>query len=127
MDYLVYVEFNAENLQFYLWYQDYKRRFDALPEREKALSPVWIPEAKETPDLVRSPSKEERRMKRETAVGYSTKGVIIFSDSEVPGSPHQVPASILGGGSSTPSIAPSTVPSFADIAAQAKLKWQPCE
>ena len=36
MDYLVYVEFNAELLQFLLWYRDFSRRFDALPEAEKA-------------------------------------------------------------------------------------------
>ncbi len=49
MDYLVYIELNAENLQFYLWYQDYVRRFNALSETEKALSPEWKPESKDTP------------------------------------------------------------------------------
>ncbi|RDW89173.1 hypothetical protein BP6252_01205 [Coleophoma cylindrospora] len=52
MDYLVYVEHNAENLQFYLWYQEYVRRFESLPESQKVLSPEWKPEVNEVPKLV---------------------------------------------------------------------------
>lgn len=43
MDYLIYVEHNAENLQFYLWFHDYSRRFENLSEKEAALSPEWDP------------------------------------------------------------------------------------
>jgi hypothetical protein len=43
MDYLVYVAFDAENLQFFLWYRDYMKRFNALPEDVKALSPEVHP------------------------------------------------------------------------------------
>lgn len=41
MDYLVYVARDAENLQFYLWFRDYRRRFDALRPAEQALAPDW--------------------------------------------------------------------------------------
>ncbi|KAF2017355.1 hypothetical protein BU24DRAFT_149030 [Aaosphaeria arxii CBS 175.79] len=41
MNYLKYIELAAENLQFYLWFRDYSKRFKELPEREQALSPVW--------------------------------------------------------------------------------------
>ena len=41
MNYLKYIEFTAENLQFYLWYQDYAARFGTLPQSEKVLSPQW--------------------------------------------------------------------------------------
>jgi hypothetical protein len=41
LNYLIYVAHDAENLQFYLWCQDYKKRFDALPANERALSPEW--------------------------------------------------------------------------------------
>ncbi|EKG16011.1 Regulator of G protein signaling superfamily [Macrophomina phaseolina MS6] len=41
MDYLVYVTHDAENLQFYLWLQDYTERFHALKPDRKALSPEW--------------------------------------------------------------------------------------
>jgi hypothetical protein len=41
MNYLKYVELDAENLQFFLWFRDYSRRFNELPDSEKALSPEW--------------------------------------------------------------------------------------
>ena len=41
LDYLVYIAHDAENLQFYLWYLDYSRRFKNLPESERRLSPEW--------------------------------------------------------------------------------------
>ena len=41
MNYLKYIEYSAENLQFYLWYKDYSARFDQLPASEKVLAPEW--------------------------------------------------------------------------------------
>ncbi|EOD46339.1 putative regulator of g protein signaling superfamily protein [Neofusicoccum parvum UCRNP2] len=41
MDYLVYVTHDAENLQFYLWLQDYTQRFNPLKPERKALAPEW--------------------------------------------------------------------------------------
>ncbi|MCJ1282876.1 hypothetical protein MMC26_002202 [Xylographa opegraphella] len=41
MDYLVYVAYDAENLQFYLWHEEYTKKFNALPEAVKCLSPKW--------------------------------------------------------------------------------------
>jgi len=43
MDYLVYVEHQAEDLQFYLWYINYIPRWKALSSRQKTLSPAWEP------------------------------------------------------------------------------------
>ncbi|KAK0706535.1 hypothetical protein B0T26DRAFT_459930 [Lasiosphaeria miniovina] len=43
MDYLYYVEHNAEPLQFFLWYCDYIHRWSSLLPRQKALAPVWDP------------------------------------------------------------------------------------
>lgn len=54
MDYLVYVEMNAENLQFYLWYQDYVRRWEnEVSANDKALSPEWDHAAKDVPDVTK--------------------------------------------------------------------------
>ena len=39
MDYLVYIAHDAENLQFYLWYRDYTKRFNALNKNSRELSP----------------------------------------------------------------------------------------
>lgn len=41
MNYLIYIEHAAENLQFHLWYRDYVTRFAALPINEKVLAPEW--------------------------------------------------------------------------------------
>lgn len=43
MNYLMYIEHSAENLQFFLWYKDYVKRFNNLPDTEKALAPSWTP------------------------------------------------------------------------------------
>ncbi|KAK5115133.1 hypothetical protein LTR62_001830 [Meristemomyces frigidus] len=47
MNYLKYIEHSAENLQFFLWYRAYCTKWDALPECEKALAPVWTAEQAE--------------------------------------------------------------------------------
>lgn len=44
MDFLRYIEYDAENLQFYLWYRDYCKRFAELPESEQQLAKEWTPE-----------------------------------------------------------------------------------
>ncbi|KAH7399128.1 hypothetical protein DE146DRAFT_613381 [Phaeosphaeria sp. MPI-PUGE-AT-0046c] len=44
MNFLKYIELSAENLQFYLWFRDYSKRFEELPASEKALSPLWVGE-----------------------------------------------------------------------------------
>lgn len=41
MNYLVYVEHAAENLQFWLWYKDYAKRFNAAATADVGLAPVW--------------------------------------------------------------------------------------
>ncbi|KAI0401569.1 hypothetical protein F4802DRAFT_609290 [Xylaria palmicola] len=41
MNYLIYIEHSAENLQFFLWYRDYVRRFNSAPDSEVLLSPEW--------------------------------------------------------------------------------------
>ena len=45
MGYLLYVSHDAENLQFFLWLQDYRQRFEAAPRSEQALSPPWDEDA----------------------------------------------------------------------------------
>ncbi|KAI0137244.1 hypothetical protein BJ170DRAFT_678095 [Xylariales sp. AK1849] len=41
MDYLMYIEYNAECLQFFLWYCDYVERWSHLPKEARDLSPIW--------------------------------------------------------------------------------------
>jgi hypothetical protein len=48
MNFLKYIELSAENLQFYLWFRDYSKRFGELPASEKVLSPEWTSEKANT-------------------------------------------------------------------------------
>lgn len=66
MDFLVYIELSAENLQFYLWYQGYVKRFAQLPESEKALVPEWNADAAETENV--AATKEKLTQKKIPAV-----------------------------------------------------------
>ena len=120
MDYLIYVERNAENLQFYLWYIDYVRRWNELPAKDRALSPKWQSEPVETMNLVKE--KDRRSMPRssinspiqsnfEKAISEEFGGKGIKSDRW-----SFITASARG----------SVVPTVAEINAQAGLKWQPC-
>ena len=134
MDYLVYVEHNAENLQFLLWYRDYKRRFYDLPEKERALSPEWIRETKELPNLANDPEKQAMKAKRNTAsslkeIGYDNRGVTLFNQDRELGAAQDRRASVLGDSRSTtdPTVSGVTsTPTLAEATAQAGLKWQPC-
>lgn len=47
MNYLIYIEHAAENLQFFLWYRDFVKRFFDLPPNERALAPEWSVEQTE--------------------------------------------------------------------------------
>ncbi|KAL8661978.1 MAG: hypothetical protein Q9202_005104 [Teloschistes flavicans] len=51
MNYLIYIEHAAENLQFFLWHKDYTKRFDLLPASERNLAPVWTVEQAEAQAL----------------------------------------------------------------------------
>lgn len=43
MNYLMFVQYSAENLQFYLWLLDYEKRWSALAKNRQDLSPAWEP------------------------------------------------------------------------------------
>jgi hypothetical protein len=128
MDYLVYVEHNAENLQFYLWYKDYVRRFDALSEGEKGLSPEWIPTG-DAPNLVKDSDKKNNTKRFTIAAmmeaGYDgTTGAELFGDDKEAArrvSALKDSASMVGS-----TISDATTLTTAEVTAQAGLKWQPC-
>lgn len=136
MDYLVYVEHTAENLQFFLWYRDYVTRFDALPQEEKNLSPEWVPEVRDIPTLMKDPEKESKYGKGDslnagtTEDGYDSKGAALFSEDKVPNRHQSMvmdKATTIAPSYIDPSVATSSVPSTAEVTAQAGLKWQPCK
>lgn len=145
MDYLVYVEHNAENLQFYLWYQDYCKRFDALPASEKALAPEWkqpleklVTMAPPTVEEMDASAKKDKRVTKRpsdilTALankGFDNEGALsatFMSDEKYlgqksPGMKSDTASvfsqSVMSGG--------TTVLSNSELAEQAGMKWQPC-
>ena len=146
MNYLIYIEHAAENLQFHLWFQDYLKRFSQLPENERALAPVWTVEQLEKDvQAIQGTSGPKQQISAETAAVF--KGTDFappaVSVVEVKGNPFNTPPR-------TPnvdreSVAPSesawsdngsTLRSYGNKSFQSKaagafegadLKWQPCE
>ncbi|KAI6378054.1 hypothetical protein MCOR25_002300 [Pyricularia grisea] len=66
MDYLIYIEHNAENLQFFLWYSDYVQRWSRLSRRQKSASPPWNTDCEEETQGIRtSPLAAHKRANSE--------------------------------------------------------------
>lgn len=121
MDYLVYVEHNAENLQFYLWYKDYCSRFHALSENEKALSPPFNPTSVEAAE--KGGELEVAVRDRNIHTSLQDTGLPIYSEVD-----EIKTVDSIGSPSFRSPISSdfSSVPSDAEVTAQAGLKWQPC-
>ena len=147
MNYLIYIEYSAENLQFFLWYRDYSKKFAVLPSNEQALAPEWSMEQAEAEALASqaNPTAGPKIMSKETAAVF--KGTDFAPAStplyEIKGDPFNTPPmtpGMDGGESVTPSeyawsenvsVGKSPGKSFQQRAAgafaDAELKWQPCE
>src|SRR5271170_2454738 len=67
MEYVYHIEHNAENLQFFLWYRDYVKRFEALPENERALAPQWTIDVAEAQALASQTNAVGKRINPEIA------------------------------------------------------------
>ena len=141
MNYLVYIEHAAENLQFFLWYKDYTKRFANLPEREKSLAPIWT---EEEPEKGEHPPKQQ--ISPEAAAAF--KGTDFASHTTVkevgnqnpfntpPRTPKGDAESIAKSeaawseGESTLNVSRTTGASHQKQAAEAfegaDMKWQPC-
>ncbi len=134
MDYLVYVEHNAENLRFLLWYRDYVRCFDALPEKKKVLSPERIPEVTEAPDLSKGTENESKKKARREAVatmmetGYDSRGTAPFSEEQhtFVGPGRHMPVDTRNESVAAASTVEPKALRNTELATQSGLKWQPC-
>lgn len=68
MNFLVYIEHAAENLQFFLWHHDYTNRFNELPKHDQALSPEWTAKQAEAEALAaQNPTPSEKKISPEIA------------------------------------------------------------
>ena len=74
MDFLKYIEYDAENLQFFLWYKDYVKRFFSMPEHEQRLAPEWTPEQAQA---------EKKAMESEKPKRAGIDPAAVFKNSEL--------------------------------------------
>ncbi|KAI9674597.1 MAG: hypothetical protein M1829_003679 [Trizodia sp. TS-e1964] len=144
MNYLIYIERAAENLQFFLWYRDYSKRFAALPETERKLSPEWSlaeAEAEAAQANAQTQATGKSKISPETAEVF--KGTDFATPSKIigagePANPFSTPpqtsheksdASPWGGSNDGASSVQTRGKSIAQKAAGAfegaDLKWQP--
>jgi predicted nucleic acid-binding Zn ribbon protein len=70
MNYLIYVEHAAENLQFYLWYKDYEKRFGEANVSDINLSPEWT-QAMEDEAMAKVRREQAEKMKKEPAAAVA--------------------------------------------------------
>lgn len=76
MDYLVYIEHDAENLQFFLWYRDYLVRWAELSESKQNLAPEW------TAEQAQQARTEAMTEKAQTTVSIDAAKVLQGTDFE---------------------------------------------
>jgi hypothetical protein len=87
MDYLVYVEHEAEPLQFFLWYCDYVERWSKLSAQQKALSPVWDGSLAGSGSGSGSGSREHVRYSHRRATSERMAKILRIMGSEVQHTP----------------------------------------
>ncbi|KAK1780498.1 hypothetical protein QBC45DRAFT_431571 [Copromyces sp. CBS 386.78] len=81
MNYLIYVERAAENLQFFLWYRDYVKRFEQAKTWDLALAPEWTPAMEEEAiQKIQREQAEKARKKPNSKTGDMT--VEIFKGTD---------------------------------------------
>ncbi|EXK34152.1 hypothetical protein FOXG_03121 [Fusarium oxysporum f. sp. lycopersici 4287] len=73
MTYLIYVEHAAENLQFYLWFQDYEKRFNANPTTDVKLAPEWT-RAMQDEAVIKIRKEQSDKMRKESEAAAIFKG-----------------------------------------------------
>lgn len=86
MNYLLYIERSAENLQFFLWFRGYVQRFDALNDNEKSLSPQWT--ERNMKDALDEWKKSQANVQKRQPSIIATEvlnGTIFAKEAAVPG------------------------------------------
>ena len=144
MNYLIYIEHAAENLQFFLWYRDYVKRFSELPSNELALAPEWTAEQAEAEANQPTPGPKQKISAETAAVFKGTDfAPPVASVVEVKGNPFNTPPRTPNGESESVAqtepawsdngstiMGSTTNKSFHTKAAGAfegaDIKWQPC-
>ena len=153
IEYLLYVEHCAENLQFFLWYKDYAKRFENLSASEQCLSPEYtqsrpppIGEATNQPQQARTKTPKVtlavQRFVDNAFAARSNKTIGLAPPSPALSKPNSInPADIFGSpGTSTTSghlafsfSGNTSIDGInykqvtAEAFEEAEIKWQPCK
>ena len=147
MNYLIYIEHSAENLQFYLWYQDYVKRFSAMRESEQALSPEWTVEKAEADAIASAVANQgTKKMTPEAAAIFKdtdfAQPIVTVADFNPNSNPFHTPPHTPDGGrgsvrasetawddysSTVKSSRKDYVNKAADAYEAADVKYQPCK
>lgn len=115
MNYLVYIEHSAENLQFFLWYKDYQTRFANATTSDMPLAPEWTREMEEEV-LSRMQKEKQSRLRQEELGAEIFKGTDFEKATKNPdqaaatsggGNPFNTPPRTPAGGNDSESLAPS--------------------
>jgi hypothetical protein len=130
MDYLVYIAHDAETLQFYLWLQDYKKRYATLRKEEQALSPEW--QASKLAEDRRLTTKKSTgdfpTMDKESSIRMAELSKAAKEVFDEPPTPETATATDYESFITKSVDSQKTVSELADEAnQQAGLKWQPCK
>jgi len=94
MNYLIYIEHAAENLQFFLWYQDYVKRFSQLPSHERALATEWtLEQAEAEAQAMQARRATKQQVSEETVALFKCTdfGAPVASVVEIKGNPFNTP------------------------------------
>ncbi|CRK17162.1 hypothetical protein BN1723_002331 [Verticillium longisporum] len=87
MNYLIYIEHSAENLQFFLWIKDYEKRFANAKPSELALAPEWTQEMED--ETIANLRKEKAGAFRQAKPGHEIfKGTDFEKKANGPPNPH---------------------------------------
>ena len=125
MDYLVYVSHDAENLQFWLWIQDYTKRFYASSKSDQALSQPWYDVENTQPNGTASEQHPRTADKSKMDVIEYEANFENAENSVSPiMSPHFDKQSFI---SSTANSNRTIADSVDDVNAQMGLRWQSCK
>ncbi|KAL8680022.1 MAG: hypothetical protein Q9186_003740 [Xanthomendoza sp. 1 TL-2023] len=116
MNYLIYIEHAAENLQFFLWHKDYVRRFDLLSDHERKLAPEWTVEQAEAQALASKDSPAPMK-----SISADAMALFKGTDFAVP----KATVVELGKGASNPFGTPPMTPRSGDhdSIAQSEYPW----
>ena len=91
MNYLIYIERSAENLQFLLWYREYEKRFAEAKTSDLALAPEWS-QAMEDEAIARIQKEQSEKARKPPEAGEEILKGTDFETGGKTSTPPQTPS-----------------------------------